>query len=801
MGLVTKLVMPFLAMTLAFMAVGYYISRDLTRASLRSLGANQAIQTSQAMATIEEALLLRLNSFEAFSQSPFILSAMRESNQSMTAIPDREARLTQLNAIWSAGGPSESIEAILTNPVSKQLQDYQRRINITGSGRIAELFVTNTYGAVIATTNRTSDYLQADEAWYQQTIQKATPWIGGLAKDESSQTVSLKMVLPVFTEDQQLLGVVNVILDLTTIEQTIGSLQRMALHESTRTYLVDANGRTILQFPADAPPTTFTEELQAMATQSQTAPPDASIDHGYHVYRSAMQPDVLAAYSGFPGSFLQTQLGWQLIIENRTRQLLGPIFTSMEQLSLAALLIVIFVATACGLFIHHTVVRPVRRLSSAATALGEGKLEVDLPTTTDRDEVGTLSTAFAHMSRSLAAAIQREKDARFRAEKANQLKDQFLATLSHELRTPLNVIAGWVDLGRRGKLTDDPKVVQTFKKLADNVDLELKLFDDLFEMSGLLRGKVNLSQTEIDLNELVQEALKTVRFSAEQKQLTLDVHLDHYDPRVRGDKVRLEQVIWNLLSNAVKFTPKGGRITITMERSAGNGTITVADTGIGIDPDFLPHIFDAFRQQDSSLSREYGGLGIGLSIAKTMVELHGGSLQASSAGPGEGASFTVSLPLLPIRTQAEALKQHQTLPNDPQIWQEAAPLKAMKILIVDDMQDILSLLEVMLKRFGADVLAATSVIEALDRFDREHPTLVISDISMPGQDGYQLIKAIRSHTDPAEAKVPAIALSAQAGTDVAEQALQAGYQMYLTKPVALGTLISSVRQLAATPAQ
>lgn len=381
--------------------------------------------------------------------------------------------------------------------------------------------------------------------------------------------------------------------------------------------------------------------------------------------------------------------------------------------------------------------------------------------------------------------LTKEQAARETAESANRIKDEFLAVLSHELRSPLNPILGWAKLLQGGKL-DAAKTAQALATIERNAKLQSELIEDLLDVSRILRGKLSLTISQVNLASIIQAAIETVRLAAEAKSIQLKTMLDPQVGMVCGDSTRLQQVVWNLVSNAVKFTPAGGQVTVQLEQRGDQAQITVSDTGKGIAPSFLPHVFDYFRQADSTTTRQFGGLGLGLAIVHHLAELHGGTVWAESPGEGLGATFTVQFPLLPMTAvEVDAKKVPLTVED----------LSGLRILAVDDDADIRTLIEFILQQAGAEVCIADSATEALKQVEIFSPDILISDIGMPDLDGYMLMQQIRNLTKNQRA-IPAIALTAYAGEIDQKQAIAAGFQMHLPKPVEPETLISTVLTLA-----
>ena len=370
--------------------------------------------------------------------------------------------------------------------------------------------------------------------------------------------------------------------------------------------------------------------------------------------------------------------------------------------------------------------------------------------------------------------------------KANQLKDEFLAIVSHELRTPLNPILGWSQLLFAGKL-DSETAVQGISVILRNAKLQAQLIDDLLDVSRMLRGKLNLKQDSLNLEFVIRSALATVQLAAEAKSIEIETVFEPNIGQILGDAGRLQQIVWNLVSNAIKFTPEGGQIAVQLDRVEGYARIQVKDRGIGIKAEFIPYVFERFRQAESSSTRKFGGLGLGLAIVRHLTELHGGKVAVNSAGEGKGATFSVILPLIESPT-IKQLDQEQ-LNNSL----ELNPLNGIQVLIVDDEVDSLELLIFILEQQGARVTAVASADEAVKAFKKSTPNLIISDIGMPKIDGFSLITQIRAL--PQAKNIPAIALTAYAGEAERQRSIDVGYQNHISKPVNIDELINTITLL------
>jgi PAS domain S-box-containing protein len=381
------------------------------------------------------------------------------------------------------------------------------------------------------------------------------------------------------------------------------------------------------------------------------------------------------------------------------------------------------------------------------------------------------------------------------AQESSRLKDEFLATVSHELRTPLTAILGWAHMLRTGGFNGDDslKAIETIER---NARSQSQLIDDLLDVSRIITGKLRIDVRPIDPNSFIEAAIESVRPAAEAKEVRVQRIMDTGVVTVSGDPIRLQQVIWNLLSNAIKFTPKGGRVQVRLERVNLHIEIGVRDSGAGIAPEFLPYVFDRFRQADQRTTRQHGGLGLGLAIVRHLVELHGGTVRAESPGQGQGATFTVLLPVAPVyQSVGQGERVHPAARDTLPLYECPDRLDGLKILTVDDEPDTRELLKVGLGQCGAQVTAVGSVAEALEAIGAAVPDLLISDIGMPGEDGYELIRRVRELPAEGGGKVPAIALTAYARVEDRMQALRAGYQMHVPKPVELAELVAVAASL------
>jgi signal transduction histidine kinase/CheY-like chemotaxis protein len=393
--------------------------------------------------------------------------------------------------------------------------------------------------------------------------------------------------------------------------------------------------------------------------------------------------------------------------------------------------------------------------------------------------------------------LESERQARAQAERMGEMKDEFLATLSHELRTPLSAILGWSQILRR-RATTDPDIQHALDVIERNTRAQAQLIEDLLDMNRITSGKMRLAVQPMDPATSIQAAIETVRPAAEARGIRLEVILDPAAGPVSGDANRLQQIVWNLLSNAIKFTPRNGKVQVLLRRVDSHVEISVSDTGAGIRPDFLSHVFERFRQADASTTRKYDGLGLGLSIVKHLVELHGGTIGAASGGEGQGATFTVLLPLVAVHQRDRSMLAAD-IGGERMVAEPAAgvieadvDLSGIRVLVVDDREDSRELIKRVLEDCRAVVTTAASAREALPLIETVKPDVLVSDIGMPEIDGYEFLRRVRALERLRGGRVPAIALTAFARSEDRTRALRAGYLVHVSKPVEPSELIATV---------
>ncbi len=404
----------------------------------------------------------------------------------------------------------------------------------------------------------------------------------------------------------------------------------------------------------------------------------------------------------------------------------------------------------------------------------------------------TILTQLAQMS-----AIAMENTLNAEALESNRIKDEFLTTLSHELRTPLSAILGWTRTLRSGRLSEE-KVGHGLEVIERNVVAQTKLIDDLLDVSRIITGKLRLSVCQSSLVSVIQTACDAMRPAAQGRQIEIvfEQRIPEAEETIAGDPDRLQQIFWNLLSNAIKFTPPGGRVTVSLEKSGAHFEVRVRDTGQGIRPEFLGHVFERFRQADSTTTRSQGGLGIGLAIARHLTELHGGSISAESPGEGQGATFVVQLPSVAVNLDSTESRRRARSQASSGARREPADLKGVHVLVVEDEPDGRELLEETLRLAGAEVVSVESAVQALEALRRRIPDVLVSDVGLPGEDGYSLIRKIRQLSAQEGREIPALAVSAYVRDEDRSQALSAGFQKHLSKPFEPSTLVAVVARLA-----
>lgn len=410
-------------------------------------------------------------------------------------------------------------------------------------------------------------------------------------------------------------------------------------------------------------------------------------------------------------------------------------------------------------------------------------------------ERALLMSTYTSQSDEESEDLGRERTLRVEAERLGRVKDDFLANLSHEIRTPLNAILGWAELLKPGR-SSAADMAEGLSVIRRNARAQAKLIEDLLDMSRIISGKMRLDVQRVDLATVIEAAVEVVHLAAEAKGVRIEVVVDPLAGPITGDPDRVQQVVWNLLSNALKFTPPRGKVQVTVERVNSHVELSVSDTGAGIHPDFLPHVFDRFSQEEDAHAQHRAGLGLGLAIVKNLAELHGGSVRAKSGGPGKGSTFIVALPISVVRTLTAGEERHHPTAARGREEMPCPDLEGVRVMVVDDDEDALDLVRRVLETCHATVTVCASGEACLATLASFRPHVLISDIGMPGMDGYALIKAVRALPVEQGGATPAVALTAHARSDDRRHAMLSGFDMHVARPVEPSELEAVVARLA-----
>jgi signal transduction histidine kinase/ActR/RegA family two-component response regulator len=562
------------------------------------------------------------------------------------------------------------------------------------------------------------------------------------------------------------------------------ALRRQQVPDDWVISIVDTYGRRVARSRA------HDENLGGRLSETVQAVVDRGGPEGFGVAYSLEGERIFTPYSKLASS------GWIAVLGIPTAVVEAAAYRSLAVYG-GGVLLSIILGILSALWVARSINRPMAGLRAAAEALGR-RMHVESPRTSIQEirEVGTaLKTAAEALAKSETereALLAKERQAREAAESADRTKEEFLAVLSHELRTPLNAVYGWARIlqtaaERDGELTDRAK-----DAILRNAQVQVQLIDDLLDLSRITSGKIHLDLNSVEIRRVVQSALDTVRPAADAKGIRIQTTIDPNVSTVTGDERRLQQIVWNLLTNAVKFTHRGGHVQLTLHRVTSHLQVIVSDTGQGIAPEVLPHVFERFRQADSSSTRSHGGLGLGLALVKHLVELHGGTVVADSPGTGHGATFVVTLPLVGASVPVDmAVPPPPTAPalDTPS---HLVRLDGVNVLVVDDDRDSLALTDAILQAAGANVRTSISATEALSQFQRWRPDVLVSDIEMPGEDGYSLARKVRAQPADRGGLTPAIALTAYGRPQDRERCLAAGFNTHVAKPVDPGELTAII---------
>jgi signal transduction histidine kinase/ActR/RegA family two-component response regulator len=553
--------------------------------------------------------------------------------------------------------------------------------------------------------------------------------------------------------------------------------------------IVDAKGRRVARSRAHE------DNLGGRLSESVQAVLAGGGAEGIGAARTLEGEMIFAPYSRL------APFGWYAVLGIPTAMVESAAYRSLAAYG-GGMLLSIGLGSLAALWVARSINRPMAQLRAAAQAVG--RRQASPPPATSIQEIGEVGAALATAAEELGRVeaqreelLRKERQARETAETADRAKEEFMAVLSHELRTPLNAVFGWARMLQSGQLRDPATVARGLDVIVRNADVQVQLIDDLLDVSRIVSGKMRLDVRPVDLAAVVQEALDAVRPAADAKTIRIEAVRDPHAGPVTGDPARLQQVVWNLLMNAVKFTPREGRVQLHLKRANSHVEIVVSDTGRGISPELLPHVFERFRQADSSSTRHHGGLGLGLALVKSLVELHGGTVVAHSGGEEQGATFVVRLPV----SIAEASGSGYAPRLHPSARSAEPPpslvrLDGVSVLVVDDDPDAVAIAEEILAGAGADVRSCHAAGEALDLLRQWRPDVLISDIEMPGEDGYSLIGKVRGLSAEEGGQTPAVALTAYGRTQDRTRSLAAGYSMHVPKPVDPGELTTIIASVA-----
>jgi signal transduction histidine kinase/ActR/RegA family two-component response regulator len=717
----------------AMSAVGLYLLVQQQRVQAERVG----LELSRALATgVDAELRSSVSVLEALATSVAL------DRNDLAEFLERSQRVVKTQPHWAA--------VMLVDPSGTRLADTRFPANVP----LAPLAGRASFDAVVRTR---------------------APAVGGLLKALDGD-LAYPVRVPVIRN-----GELRYVLSaIVKPEQILDVLNRQRVPGDWVVSIFDADGRRVARSRAHP------ENLGGRASPTLQQLMSSRAAEGVGVTFSLEGDRIYTSYSKLEGS------GWSIASGIPAPLVEGAAYRSFAAYG-GGVLLSLAISTLAAVGVARSINQPIGQLRAAAQALGRG--EPLTPPTTSIQEIRVVADALVTAAVQREELLRREQDARETAEAAGRAKDQFLAVLSHELRTPLNAVYGWARMLRSGQVRDEaaPRALDVIIR---NANAQLQLIDDLLDVSRVITGKMRLDVQPVDLEAVIEAALDAVRPAADAKGVRLQKLLDPRAGPATGDPSRLQQVVWNLLANAVKFTPKGGRVQVHLQRINSHVELVVSDTGEGIAPAILPYVFDRFRQADSSSTRAHTGLGLGLALVKHLVELHGGSVVAHSAGEGQGATFRVTLPVTiahpPVGVPAPVHPASPLLDGRP----AGTRLDGLRVLLVDDDRDALDLATAIVADAGGDVRTCRSAREALDVLTEWRPHVLVSDIEMPGEDGYALIRKVRALEPDRGGKTPAVALTAYGRIQDRTLSLTAGYSMHVPKPVDPGELTTVIASLA-----
>ena len=623
----------------------------------------------------------------------------------------------------------------------------------------------------------------AEPASFERVVRTRASVVGGLARDPQGN-----WFFPVRAPVLRHGALRYVITAMVRPEQVHRVLTSQQVPGDWVISIVDARGHRVARSRAHAETVggRLSETAQAVLAQGG--------DEGFGVANTLEGERIYTPYSRLRPS------GWVAVLGMPTALAERALYRSLAVYG-GGLLLSIGLGTLAAFGVARSISRPMAALRAAAQALGRG--EPTRPPDTTIQEIRDVSSALATASADLLEGaaqrdllLRKERAARESAEAADRAKDEFMGVLSHELRTPLNAAYGWARMLQSGHITDEPTVARALDAIVRNADMQVQLIDDLLDITRISSGKMRLDVRPVGLDAVLQGALDAVRPAAEAKSIRIQTVIDPRAGPVTGDPARLQQVAWNLLMNAVKFTSKGGIVQLHLQRVSSHVEIVVSDTGQGIAPDVLPHVFERFRQADSSTTRKHGGLGLGLSLVKHLVELHGGSVTAHSDGDGRGATFVVTLPVAIADPRASSPPRVHPMAPAGESPPDIVRVDGVRVLVVDDDVEAVALADTILSGAGATVRTSFEAGPALAMLRGWRPDVLVSDIEMPGEDGYSLIRKVRALPPDEGGLTPAVALTAYGRTQDRTRSLAAGYSMHVPKPVDPGELTAIVASVA-----
>ena len=682
------------------------------------------------------------------------------------------------------------LETLATTPTLDTVdlagfQERARRVVAARRGWSA-IVLSDAAGRLLADT-RTSELgpssPPADRESSERTLRTRAPLVGGLERHPQSGWL-FSVRVPVFRREAP----VYVLSALVTPQAIRDVLTRQQLPEDWVISIVDADGLRVARSRA--------HEATLGGRLSDTGQDllRRGGAEGFGISYTLEGERIFTPYSRLAS-------GWVAVLGLPTAR---SDSAALEALTIygGGILLSIGLGTLGAVWVARTITRPIAELRSAAEAVGRRQMPRATETSIQEiREVGAaLSAAAVDLARGEAERedlLRKERLAREAAESADRAKDEFMAVLSHELRTPLNAVYGWAKMLQAGQLRDPALVEHAKNAIVRNADIQMQLTDDLLDLSRITTGKLRLETRRVELQGVLEGALDAVRPAAEAKGIHIEAVVDRPAPPIMGDPARLQQIVWNVLMNAVKFTPPGGDVQLRLQRSGSQLQIVVSDTGEGIDADVLPHVFERFRQGDSSSTRSHSGLGIGLALVRHLIELHGGTVAAESAGRGHGATFTLTLPAAPESAMDVGSLPRTGVPSTAH--GDVVRLDGLRVLVADDDRDGLVLAETILTRAGAEVRSCGSAADALRLLKQYRPDVLVSDIEMPGEDGYSLIRKIRTLAPDEGGATPAVALTAYGRAQDRLRSLSAGFNMHVPKPVDPGELTAIIASVVPQP--